>query len=57
MRRLARAPEQIGRLSGRLVDPGFATRAPAAAQDKARADLAANEAEARRLEVLLDPAP
>lgn len=55
-RKLAQAHEQIDRLTARLADPGFLGRSPAAAQDKARRDREANQAEARRLTDLLTPA-
>ncbi|NUU19098.1 class I tRNA ligase family protein [Cellulomonas humilata] len=52
-RQLAQAQEQTDRLSSRLADPGFLSRAPAAAQAKARSDLEANRSECDRLRGLL----
>ncbi|KQS97019.1 class I tRNA ligase family protein [Cellulomonas sp. Leaf395] len=52
-RRLEEAQEQIRTLSSRLADARFVERAPAAAQQKARADLQANLRELERLTDLL----
>lgn len=54
-RRLERAQGQIDALSARLDNAGFLERAPAAAQEKARADLRASTLERDRLAELLEP--
>ncbi|KRD43540.1 hypothetical protein ASE38_04750 [Cellulomonas sp. Root930] len=52
-RQLAQVQEQEARLSSRLADPGFLSRAPAAAQAKTLAYLEANRSERDRLHGLL----
>ncbi|KGM02923.1 valyl-tRNA synthetase [Cellulomonas cellasea DSM 20118] len=54
LRRLEHAQTQVDRLSARLADPGFRERAPAASQERARADLDANTREQRRLQAMLE---
>lgn len=56
-RRLQEAQEQIARLAALLTNPTFLERAPAAAQEKARADLHANQRERERLAALLEGTP